>query len=70
MPPGAVCAWTFDDGEATPGQATTRCDEEVRIRVRHGRTTIAAVDVALPDGTAQRVIADIAVRDLSDRRDG
>ena len=64
VPPGALCAWTFDDGEAAPGQATTRCDEEVRIRVRYGRTTIAAVDVALPDGTAQRAIAEIAVRDF------
>jgi hypothetical protein len=63
VPQGALCAWTFDDGEGTPGQATTRCDEEVRIRVRQGRTTIAAVDVALPDGTAQRAIAEIAVRD-------
>jgi lysophospholipase L1-like esterase len=63
VPQGALCAWTFDDGDGTPGQATTRCDEEVRIRVRQGRTTIAAVDVALPDGTAQRAIAEIAVRD-------
>ena len=61
--PGALCAWSFDDGEPGAGQATTRCDEEIRIRVRQGRPTIAAVDVALPDGTAQRVIAEIMVRD-------
>lgn len=64
VPPGAVCAWNFDDGESTPGQATTRCDDPVRIRVRHGRPTIATVDVGLPDGTAQRVTAEILVRDL------
>jgi hypothetical protein len=63
VPQGALCAWSFDDGEGAPGQATTRCDEEVRIRVRQGRTTIATVDVALPDGSAQRVLAEIAVRD-------
>jgi lysophospholipase L1-like esterase len=64
VPPGALCAWSFDDGESEPGQATTRCDDPVRIRVRHGLTTIATVDVGLPDGTAQRVVADITVRDF------
>ncbi len=64
VPPNAMCAWSFDDGEGEPGQATTRCDEEVRIRVRRGRTTIATVDVGLPDGTAQRVAAEIAVKDF------
>jgi hypothetical protein len=64
VPPGAICAWNFDDGESPPGQATTRCDEPVRIRVKYGRPTIATVDVGLPDGTAQRVAADILVSDL------
>ena len=64
VPPGAICAWSFDDGVSDPGQTTTRCDDPVRIRVRHGHTTIATVDVGLPDGTAQRVVAEIAVRDL------
>jgi lysophospholipase L1-like esterase len=64
VPAGAVCAWSFDDGETAPGQATARCDEPVRVRVRHGRPTIATVDVGLPDGTAQRVISEILVKDL------
>jgi hypothetical protein len=64
LPPNSVCAWNFDDSETPSAQATTRCDEEVRIRVRRGPVTIASVDVALPDGTAQRVIAEIAVRDF------
>lgn len=64
VPPGAICAWNFDDGETAPGQATTRCDDPVRIRVKYGRPTIATVDVGLPDGTAQRVISEILVRDL------
>ena len=63
VPSGALCAWSFDDGQGAAAQATTRCDEDVRIRVRQGRTTIATVDVALPDGSAQRVLAEIAVRD-------
>lgn len=64
VPAGAICAWNFDDGESAPGQATTRCGEPVRIRVKYGRPTVATVDVGLPDGTAQRVTADILVNDL------
>ncbi|MFN3349276.1 hypothetical protein [Pseudorhodoplanes sp.] len=64
IPPGALCAWSFDDGASEPGEATTRCDEPVRIRVKHGRPTIATVDVGLPDGTAQRIMTEIQVRDL------
>lgn len=64
LPPNAVCAWSFDDGEGAPRQVTVSCDEEVRLRVRAGRPTTAAVDVGLPDGTAQRVLAEIAVRNL------
>ena len=63
-PPGALCAWNFEDGEGAPGQATARCDEDVRIRVRQGRTTITTVDVGLPDGTAHRVLREIAVKDI------
>ena len=36
----------------------------MRLRVRYGKTTVATVDVGLPDGTAQRVLAEIAVQDL------
>ena len=64
IPPGALCAWSFDDGESPPAQATARCDEPVRIRVRHGRATVATVDVGLPDGTAHRAMTEILVSDL------
>ncbi len=64
LPPQAVCAWTFDDGQGAPRQVTTPCEEEVRLRVRAGKPTTAALDVGLPDGTAQRVVADILVKDM------
>src|SRR5690242_15509366 len=64
VPEGSDCLWTFNDGETSPRQSTAPCDHEVKLRVRAGRTTIATVDVPLGDGTAQRVTADIAVRDV------
>ena len=30
----------------------------MKLRVAYGRTTVASVDILLPDGTAQRVVAD------------
>lgn len=64
LPPGATCAWTFDDGEGAPRQVTTPCEEEVRLRVRAGKPTTTALDVGLPDGTTQRVVTDILVKDV------
>lgn len=64
VPPGAVCAWSFDDGEGPVRQMNAACDTELRVRVRYGKTTVATVDVPLGDGTAQRVVAEIAVRDV------
>jgi hypothetical protein len=64
VPDGLDCLWTFNDGEGSPRQSTAPCDHEVKLRVRSGRTTIATVDIALGDGTAQRLTADIAVRDV------
>jgi len=63
-PEGVDCLWTFDDGQGSPRQNTAPCDHEVRLRVRSGRTTVTTVDIPLGDGTAQRVTADIAVRDV------
>src|SRR5205823_7970475 len=40
------------------------CDEEVELRVPYGKPTLASVEVVLPDGTEQRVVAEIAVRDV------
>jgi hypothetical protein len=64
VPEGADCLWTFNDGEGSPRQSTAPCDHEVKLRVRSSRTTIATVDIPLGDGTAQRLTADIAVRDV------
>ena len=64
VPDGLDCLWTFNDGEGSPRQSTAPCDHEVKLRVRSSRTTIATVDIPLGDGTAQRLTADIAVRDV------
>src|SRR5262249_50762766 len=40
------------------------CEEEIKLRVAYGRTALATVDILLPDGTAQRVVSEIMVRDL------
>ncbi|MGC1776347.1 MAG: hypothetical protein WBB34_00255 [Xanthobacteraceae bacterium] len=62
--PGANCVWSFDEGNGPAAQTTVPCDQEIRLRVPSGRTTIASVDIPLGDGTAQRVSAEIAVRDI------
>jgi hypothetical protein len=64
VPDGLDCLWTFNDSEGPPRQNTASCDREVKLRVRSGRTTLATVDIPLGDGTAQRLTADIAVRDV------
>jgi lysophospholipase L1-like esterase len=64
VPADQTCAWSFDDGDGPLKQMSAACDTEVRLRVRYGRTTVATVDVPLGDGTAQRVVTEIAVRDL------
>lgn len=64
LPAGVTCAWSFDDGSGPARQLNAPCDQEVRLRVRAGRTTVATVDVPLGDGTAQRVAKDIVVHDL------
>jgi len=63
-PEGAICVWTFDDGEGPLKQENAPCDQEIKLRVRNKRTTVATVDVPLGDGTAQRAVAEIAVRDV------
>jgi lysophospholipase L1-like esterase len=64
VPQGATCAWSFDDGSGPLQQMSAACDAEVKLRVPYGRTTVATVDIPLGDGTAQRVITEISVRDL------
>jgi hypothetical protein len=64
-PPDAVsCVWTFEDRSSEPRQSQASCDEEMRLRIVNGRPTTASVDIVLPDGTAQRVVTEIEVRDL------
>jgi hypothetical protein len=63
-PQGANCVWSFDDGSGPSKQTTAPCDQEIKLRVPSGRTTVAAVDIPLGDGTAQRISTEIAVRDV------
>ena len=64
LPANEGCAWSFDDGDGPARQVNAACNEEVKVRVRNGRTTVASVDVILPDGTAQRLVSEIKVRDV------
>jgi hypothetical protein len=64
VPQDATCVWNFDDGNGPLKQSTAPCDQEVKLRVSSGRTTVATVDIPLGDGTAQRVTTEIAVRDV------
>jgi hypothetical protein len=64
VPANTGCAWSLDDGTGPPRETMARCEEEVKLRVAYGRSTLASVDILLPDGTAQRVVADIQVRDV------
>ena len=64
LPQDSTCVWSFDDGDGPVRQSTAPCEQEIKLRVRNGRTTVATVDVPLGDGTAQRVVAEIAVRDV------
>ena len=64
LPANEGCVWSFDDGEGAARQFTGACNEEVKIRLRHGRQTFASVDIVLPDGTAQRLVSEIQVRDV------
>lgn len=63
-PPGATCAWTFDDGTPPSQQVSAPCSDEVRLRVRHGRTTIAAVGVTHADASVDSASVEIQVRDV------
>lgn len=62
VPVGAVCAWTFDDGEG-PRQSSSDCGEPVTLRVRYGKPTVATVDISSAEAP-QRVSTEIAVRDV------
>jgi hypothetical protein len=64
VPAGATCSWNFDDGTIPPQQATVKCEEEVRLRLRYGKPTIASVGITAPDGSIQQATTEIQVRDF------
>jgi hypothetical protein len=64
VPADATCTWSFDDGTIPPQQATTPCGEEVRLRVRYGKPTIAAVGITRADASVDSITTEIRVRDL------
>jgi lysophospholipase L1-like esterase len=64
IPVGATCAWTLDDGEATPQQSTLDCAEPVNFRARYGRPTTASVEVSSGPDAPQRIATEIMVRDI------
>jgi hypothetical protein len=63
VPVGAVCAWSFDDGDG-PRQSTLDCAEPIDFRARYGRRTAATVDVSSGAEAAQHLTTDIMVRDI------
>src|SRR3982075_1762315 len=64
IPVGATCAWTLDEGEATPQQSTLDCAEPVNFRARYGRPTTASVEVSSGPDAPQRIATEIMVRDI------
>jgi hypothetical protein len=63
IPVGAVCAWTFDDGDG-PRQSNLDCAEPVNFRAIYGKHTAATVDVTSGAEAPQRITTDIMVRDV------
>src|SRR5882672_6715440 len=64
IPVGATCAWSLDDGEATPRQSTLDCAEPVNFRARYGRPTTASVEVSSGPDAPQRIATEVMVRDI------
>ena len=64
LPANDGCAWSFDDGEGPPRQVNGPCSDDVKGRLRYGRPTTVSVDIALSDGTTQRLVSEIRVRDV------
>jgi hypothetical protein len=64
VPAGATCNWSFDDGTIPPQAISAPCADEVRLRLRYGKPTIAAAGIVLPDQSVDSVTTEIRVRDL------
>ena len=60
---GAICAWTFDDGDG-PRQQSFDCNEPVNLRVRYGKSTQTSVEISSGTEPARRASTNIAVRDI------
>jgi hypothetical protein len=63
-PANAACSWTFDDGVSPQQKVTLACDEEVRLWVRSGRPTDAAVELIPYEGAIEEAATQIVVRDV------
>ncbi len=63
-PATASCTLNLDSGEGAPQRLDIRCAEEAQVRVRHGRPTIATMEVSTPDGNVRVATSEIRVRDL------
>ncbi len=64
VPEGSRCTWDFDDGTVPVQRITVDCRENVTVRLRYGKPTVASVGVVAPDGGIQQATTEIAVRDL------
>jgi lysophospholipase L1-like esterase len=64
VPPGSTCNWNFDDGTIPPQQVSVPCTDEVRVRLRYGKPTIASAGIVQPDQSVDSVTTEIRVRDL------
>jgi hypothetical protein len=64
LPANEGCLWSFDDADGSPRQVSSPCSDEVKGRLRYGRATRVSVDIALPDGSVQRITSEIRVRDV------
>ena len=64
IPANNGCVWSFNDGNGPSRDINAACNEEIKVRVRYGRPTLAGVDIVLPGGTAQRLVNEIQVRDV------
>ncbi|MCC6779337.1 MAG: hypothetical protein IT537_22380 [Hyphomicrobiales bacterium] len=64
LPTNDGCVWSFDDGDGPAREMRGRCEDGIQLRVRYGRATTASVDIILRDGTAQRIVREIEVRDV------
>jgi hypothetical protein len=64
VPVGAICAWSFDDGDGPPRQSTFDCAEPINFRARYGRPTAVGVDVSSGPDAPSHVVTQIMVRDV------